>query len=304
MEVPNLHEYLTIQDQMSKISSLNENKLLLSRVFGVLTVILPSYEEGDDDEVKITELSINLPTVTMSFDAQGDSKSNIDYRALEYFKNIVTLSYYDYGRYMRYDAELEQFTEIPSSCITLEDLDEVTGMPYGVYSKGAPGCEASVLLGGQQGEEGNEVVDPVSVVDVKITRSYRTSAEKSEYRSQPNDADGGRYYFESECVVYGVDGRFNEEETRGKCRLSESTPLIRDSANARDAGGSLVLRFSAVVIINKEVFKFANKHMRVVGPTRQNVTDSYTQIRNMFVERPRECAPDDTLCLQEVPNGG
>ncbi len=51
MKVDNLNEFLTIQDQMKKISSLNENKMLLSRVFGVLDVILPV----GDDKVEISD---------------------------------------------------------------------------------------------------------------------------------------------------------------------------------------------------------------------------------------------------------
>ncbi len=61
--------------------------------------------------------------------------------------------------------------------------------------------------------------------------------------------------------------------------------------------------FSAVITFNEEVFKFLNKHVLVIGPTRQNVTDSYTQIRDMFTERAAECAPDDAQCLEEVQNG-
>ena len=61
---------------------------------------------------------------------------------------------------------------------------------------------------------------------------------------------------------------------------------------------NLVLRFTATVKLDANVFKFVNKHMRVVGPSRQNVTDSYTQIRDMFTEEAADCAPGDTQCNQ------
>ena len=310
LRIENINEFLTIQDQMNKIATINDRKMLLSRVFGVLDVILPT----GDDEVRVSELSVDLANATLNFDAQGDSVSNIDYRALEVFKNVVRLSYYDHGRYMRYDNEAESFVEIPTTCI-----DEVmeNNLLYGVYHRGMPGCETSVLSQTQrealseQGllpEEENASADEDDVprVDVKILRDYRTVEERETYMSTANEADGVRYYFESSCVEYGEDGRFDEMETRATCPLSEEAPNVRDSSNGRDSSGNLVLRFSSTVSINKGVFGFINKHMRVIGPTRQNVTDSYTQIRDMFTERARNCSPEDpdyAECMKEVPNG-
>lgn len=301
LQIANINEFLTIQDQMNKISTLNDEKLLLSRVFGILDVILPT----GDDEVRVSELTVNLPNATLNFDAQGDSVSQIDYRALEVFKNTVKLSYFDYGRYMRYDEEQGSFVEIPTTCIdeTMED-----GVLYGIYHKGAPGCETSVLTAEQQAllegedvegesenatEEENEGESASSVTDIKIMRDYKTLNEKEEYKDSKNDEDDEKYYFESVCIEYGDDGKIDEENTRAACQLSEEAPSIRDSANGRDSSGSLVLRFTSTVTLNKEVFRAVNKHMRVIGPSRQNVTDSYTQIRNMFTERAKNCSPED-----------
>ncbi|MCL1839830.1 hypothetical protein FWF89_02410 [Candidatus Saccharibacteria bacterium] len=309
MRFENLNDYLTIQDQMNKISALNDAKLLLSRVFGILDVILPT----GDDVVQISELGINLPNATLNFDAQGDSASGIDYRALEVFKNIIRLSYYDYGRYMRYDNESGSFVEIPTTC--MDEMVE-SGIAYGIYHKGAPGCEAPVLSVEQQENMNNGSLTPADeetdnatdgetsqITDIKIRRAYRTLADKEEYQLTDN-VDGIRYYFESQCIAYDEEGRINEGETRETCRLSAEAPSIRDSSNGRDSEGNLVLRFSATITLNREVFRFMNKHMRIIGPTRQNVTDSYTQIRDMFTERAAECSPDDEQCRQQVvPNG-
>ena len=50
------------------------------------------------------------------------------------------------------------------------------------------------------------------------------------------------------------------------------------------------MRFSAVISLNEEVFKFANKHMLAIAPAgKTNVTDSYIQIGGMFTERAKEC---------------
>jgi hypothetical protein len=294
MRIANLNEYLTIQDQMSKISILNDNKLLLSRIFGLLDVILPV----GDDEVWISELAVNLPTTTLNFDAYGDSASNIDYRALEVFKNISRLSYYDHGRYMRFDNETGGFVAIPTTCIT-EVLRD--GVVYGIYSKGAPGCEAPMLSRDQRvnmgiTEELDEETEENTIEFIEIRRAYRTWAERMEAYENANE-DGVRYYFESTCISYTDDGRIDEAATRLECPLLTEEVMIRESSNARNSDGLLVLRFSATVSVNREVFRFANKHMRVIGPTRQNVTDSYTQIRSMFAETPTDCAPDDRECL-------
>jgi hypothetical protein len=45
--------------------------------------------------------------------------------------------------------------------------------------------------------------------------------------------------------------------------------------------------------MNSQVFLSSNKHIRVIGPTRQNVTDSYIQIRDMFDEAPEEIEGDE-----------
>ena len=308
----NVNELLTIQNQMNKLAGINDNKMLLSRIFGVLDVILPT----GDDEVRVSELAIDLPNATLNFDAQGDSVSNIDYRALEVFKNMVKLSYYDHGRYMRYDEGAGKFVAIPTICI-----DEVMegGLVYGVYHKGMPGCETSVLSKEQRAElEGDENEDAedeeekkndseaVERVDIRILRDYRTLDEKNEYEGKANEADGVKYFFESKCIKYGDDGNFSEEKTRETCALSEEAPSVRDSSNGRDSNGNLVLRFSSTVTMSKEVFRFTNKHMRVISPRRQNVTDSYTQIRDMFTERARNCSPEDAdyvECMKEVPSG-
>lgn len=307
LQIANINEFLTIQDQMNKLATINEQKMLLSRVFGILDVILPT----GDDVVEVSELTVDMANASLNFDAQGNSVSQIDYRALEVFKNTVKLAYYDYGRYMRFDEESNDFVEIPTTCID-ESLED--GILYGIYHKGAPGCEASLLSSEQQAalqgtdedEAENDETEDTEVTDIKIVRDYKTSTAKEEYMDFENEVDGNKYYFDSMCVVYKEDGKFDEESTRTTCQLSEEDPSIRDSSNGRDSNGSLVLRFTSTVTLNREVFYAVNRHMRVIGPTRQNVTDSYTQIRDMFTERAKNCAPEDpdyAQCMEDTSNG-
>ena len=294
-KVANLNDYLTIQDQMSKISNLNNNKMLLSRVFGVLDVLLPT----GDEVVEISELSVDLQKATLNFDAQGNSADNIDYKALEVFMKGAELTYYDYGRYMRYDKDANSYVEIPTYCIT-ETWEN--GILYGIYHKGQPGCETSILTAEQRLANGEEVDvnsegEETKVEDIKIRRIYSSQEDLDKYITETNGDNGGGYYFKSDCIQY-EEKSINESATLEKCPLLTETPAIQDSSNGRDSDDNLVLRFTATVKLDANVFKFVNKHMRVVGPSRQNVTDSYTQIRDMFTEEAADCAPGDTQCNQ------
>ena len=73
----NLQDILTIQDQMNKVNILNDNKVKMSRLFGVLDVILPNAE----DRVKVTELSMNVAESSMYISSVAYSDNGVNYRA-------------------------------------------------------------------------------------------------------------------------------------------------------------------------------------------------------------------------------
>jgi len=83
---PDLDKVLTIQNQLSTLSSLNSQKNVYSRVFSVLSSILP-------DDVQATEIKLDATESTLSI--QGQSPDS--YPALELFKKMVagTKFYYD-----------------------------------------------------------------------------------------------------------------------------------------------------------------------------------------------------------------
>ncbi len=80
--------------------------------------------------------------------------------------------------------------------------------------------------------------------------------------------------------------------------MTALTPLIvqdsishSDVSYGRSFDGSLMLRFTVTFVLDAGVLDFNNKGMEIVAPTKQNVTDSYVQIRDdIFAER----AQDDT----------
>ena len=143
-----LSEFLTIQKQLKDINEIVGNKKVLSRVFPVLSVILP---EGPDT-ISLSELTVDLDDNTLKFDGQADAKVSpyIDYRVLESFKKGVSLMKYDYGRYVTANDE-----EIPSRCMveadadgnTLIEEDKNNGVTnkyiYAYWMKGRKGCDPS-----------------------------------------------------------------------------------------------------------------------------------------------------------------
>ena len=141
-----LSEFLTIQKQLKQLNQISDNKKVLSRVFPVLSVILP---EGPDT-ISLSELTVNLDENTLIFDAQADAKVSpyIDYRVLESFRKGVSLMKYDYGRYVTADGD-----EIPSRCMveadaegnTLIEEEKNNGVTskyiYAYWMRGKRGCD-------------------------------------------------------------------------------------------------------------------------------------------------------------------
>ena len=207
MNFKNAEELLTIQDQMKNLSLLNTNKIKFSRLFGILDVILPSYEYGDQDEVKINEISVDVNNDTLYFDATASAKNNIGYRALEAFKKNAARTYYDYGSYMRTDAETNETVAIPSYCID-EITDPTTKIMYGVYHRGAPGCEAPMVEDNNEDKDSDESTKKTAVEkkDIYIRRTYNDTTDREEYikgtdrhpRVGSSDVVKG-YYFDSQC---------------------------------------------------------------------------------------------------------
>lgn len=289
---PNVNELLTIQDEMKNIGVLNKQKIKFSRVFGVLDVILPNDSENS---VKISEMSADFSRFSIYFNAVGWSSNNIGFRSLEVFKKNAQKSYYDYGRYMRLDQETNQYVEIPSFCID-EETDE-KGVTFGIYHRYSPGCEAE-MVSDQSLNEFDELTSDEEttttareVQDVRIRRSYKTASDKEEYKNG-NDSMAADteeklkgYYFESACLQYDGNGNFDETATIDSCPVLADDVMTGDSSYGKDSEGNMVLSFTATVPLSKNIFLSVNKHVKIIGPTRQNVTDSYVQIRDMFTAK-------------------
>ena len=110
----------------------------------------------------------------------------------------------------------------------------------------------------------------------------------------------GIEHFESECNNYSLvqmTGGSMKPVIVNECLLAPDGVTVANSSNGRESGGGLVLRFTATVYLDPEVFAFNNKHMVAIAPSGGiNVTDSFVQIGNMFSERAMDCEEGDTSC--------
>ena len=110
-------------------------------------------------------------------------------------------------------------------------------------------------------------------------------------------------HFESECIKYSGQEISTSEGTSIKwsaennCKMVPEGTQITDSSNGRDANNNLVLRFTAVLAVDPVIFAYNTKHVMTIGPTGQNVTDSYQQIKGMFAAAAKDCRADDSECI-------
>lgn len=328
-----LKDLVTIQSQLDRLNDIANHKVVVSRVFGALSVMLPQTE----DIVNLSELRVDLTNNSLRMEGQADARLEplIDYRVLESFKKGAALATYDYGNYVDANGKT-----IPTYCI--KEADE-QGLPYrdgesfyAWWDLTIDGCQAARR--GQIAEPGVELyysaeaevehVEPAAGEDVpgvetpsdvvegngatqepKVARVkiWRTPQYYKWYTTEHMALDGyvsGIEHFNSECTKY--QGTMMGDTVRwtstNDCMLMPDGLNILSSSNGRDESDNLVLRFTASAVVNEEFFKFANKHMIAIGPLGQNVTDSYMQIGNMFAQPATACADDDQECLNNSTN--
>lgn len=324
-----LDDYLTIQDQLSNLDSISDNKKLLSRTFNIISALFPT----GADYIKISELSINLSEgePVISFDAQANAGNPpyIDYNVLDSFKKSMQYMRYDFGDYVDKEG-----TTIPAYCIIETDvngatLSDSTKGYYAYWLIKGEGCNPSYEP--EIDDEGNEKYVEADALkgytiedyeDSQVVKIWRTPQFNDWYREEEKEdqpymsLDGtisGVAHFESACTTYTgtldeLTDKVTWETTNDSCLLVPEGIEginISDSSNGRGADEELVLRFSASITLNSEVYNFNNHHVLARAPSgRYNVTDSFVQIQNMFSERAADCEPNDTACNSGTTKGG
>ena len=311
-----LNDFLTIKDQLGSISSLTNNKKVLSRTFNILTTLLPT----GTDTITISELEVDLGSeqTSFTFDAQANSGSepSIDYNVLDAFKKSMQYMRYDYGNYVD-----KENNTIPAYCIIETGSDGATLKDpskgyYAFWTIDAEGCNSSSSEDSKS-KYNLEEYDGQQVVKIWRTPQFAEWYKEEPTEGQPYMSLSGEIsnveHFNSQCITYtGDNSQSNTEpkwtDNNEACKLvpdGENGITIKDSSNGRDAGDELVLRFSAIIALNPEVYRFDNHHMLTIPPSgRRNVTDSYVQVQAMFSQRAADCAEDDVTCNTNKANEG
>ena len=325
-----LNDYLTIKDQLGNISTLTGNKQVLSRTFNILSAMIPT----GPDTITISELTVDFsegdPTLALEAQANAGSEPFIDYNVLDAFKKSMQYLRYDFGRYVDKEGN-----EIPAYCMieTGDDgavfKDQDKGI-YAYWTINGEGCNPSAVSSEDQSTDANSsasnsnttannnAASGYSTEDYKgeqVVRVWRTPQYSDWYKEQEKSGEpymsldgqiSGVPHFQSKCIKYSgirdqnnASPKWSEENTDCLLVTNGINGIeVTDSSNGRGSDDQLVLRFSAKIMINPEVYKFSNYHMLAIAPSgRQNVTDSYVQVQAMFSKRAEDCAEGDTACL-------
>ena len=175
-----LPEFLTIQNQLRGISDIEDNQKVLSRAIIFLNSIIP--DEGD--EIKVSELSVELSTGTLSFDAQANAKAigqpDIDYRVLESFIKRTNLMTFDHGRYVDSVGN-----EIPSRCIIeyneKGEMLQENGNIFAIWRRGETGCDPT-RDDYAKNEDGSVTVSEINI-DLDSTKMKNGTSDASQVKT-------------------------------------------------------------------------------------------------------------------------
>ncbi|MBR3132217.1 hypothetical protein IKG33_02310 [Candidatus Saccharibacteria bacterium] len=336
-----LNDFLTIKDQLGDISTLSNNKKVLSRTFDILSALIPT----GADTITISELNVNLASEqpTFTFDAQANAGKEpfIDYNVLDAFKKSMQYMRYDYGNYVDKEGNI-----IPAYCMIESGSDgslfnDGANNIYAFWTIDADGCnpaksntdsnesnkestDNSDKKAESNTEEKSSTSDGYTREDYEgqqVVRIWRTPQFKEWYKETQtkgkpymslDGAISGVPHFESACIKYTGEKSSDKADIKWGY-LNENCLLvpagvdgisISDSSNGRGASDELVLRFSATIALNPAVYSFANHHVIAIPPSgRHNVTDSYVQIQAMFGERAADCDPNDSACNSSTNSG-
>ena len=175
-EFSSMDDFLTLQSQLNAIQTVNDNKQVLSRIFGVLSMLRPK----GADVLTLSKVSINMEddTVTMEGQADAGTEPLYDYRVLEAFKKGAELTKYDHGRYVDADG-----TEIPSRCMVEAKSDGSTyttpdGSVYAYQTIGEYGCDAKL-------KELKDALNKLS--EVSVAEEEKNKAEEDNNNNNNNN---------------------------------------------------------------------------------------------------------------------
>ncbi len=319
-----LSDFLTIKDQIDGISTITNQKTVLSRTFNILSAFLPT----GADTITLSNLDVDLSDgqPTFTFDAQANSGTApfIDFAVLEAFRKSMDEMRYDYGTYVDKNGD-----SIPAYCMIESGSDGAiftdttkrglvsteTNSIYALWTINGEGCAPASASDNYNPESDYTLEDYEGQKVVRIWRTpqpewYKENPSSSEAQISLDGAISNVAHFESACTSYSGTKNGSSiawTKTNDECALvpggSSEGITVSEATNGRDANEQLVLRFSATILIAPEAYQFTNTHMLAVAPAgRHNVTDSYLQVQAMFSAPATACAADDVDCSTNTDN--
>lgn len=171
--IDNIDNVLTIQNQLSKISSINDSKTRDSRLFDVLTAISPAAP----NDIKIATVKVDPETNTLS--VEGSAANG--FAATETFRKTIL------------NTKLESTADGQTTSVPLTDEVSVGETSYGEGADGSKVLRFSLSFVYPDGLFNNSlktlrIITPTSAIDVTDSR---TRVPESLFSQQAKDIEGG-----------------------------------------------------------------------------------------------------------------
>jgi len=171
--VEDLSKMLTIQNQLTKMSALNDKKSIDSRVFDLLSAVIPPAPNS----VKLSKASVNATDKTLILEGQTPT-----YPALETFKKTIDVAYVQYNNS---DGKQQR--------VVLAKNVSISNISYGEDETGAKVVRFTVTF-----DYAEELLSPLTVNPVivlmdggNVTDSY-TGIPKSIFTDRAADVKGAQ----------------------------------------------------------------------------------------------------------------
>lgn len=173
-KVEDLSKTLTIQNQLTKISDLNSNKKIDSRIFDLLNAVIPPAP----NDIKISDLTIDSATNTITINGQAANS----YAAVEVFKKTIE------GAQVKYtDSDKKEQKLVLASSISTSNTS------YGEDSSGAKVLRftLSFVYAPELFSPSSKNVSVVITTSGNATDSY-IGVPKSIFTDRATDLTGGQ----------------------------------------------------------------------------------------------------------------
>lgn len=129
----------------------------------------------------------------------------------------------------------------------------------------------------------------VSISELKFDQETNTVSFDGQAEAGYIALEALQKTIESTTIEFLVD-----EETIEKGELLNGEVQVGDTSYGRNSEGRLVLRFNISFPLSENVLMFKSRNMKIIGPTKQNVTDSFVQIPDgMFEEAATDLSEEE-----------